>query len=359
MNEQRSRSSRRTFLATSTAGLISVPAATALGRGVQPSFGLPQDDRPVIAISSGNGQPATAKAFEMINSGSDPLDACVAGVNIVEADPNDMSVGYGGLPNEDGVVQLDAAVMHGPTHQAGAVACIEGIKLPSQVAKLVMQRTDHVLLVGRGATEFAKAHGFVEENLLTEKARQRWLRWKETMSDRDDWLPPAEDPDADSDDQAAARWRERPTGTIHCAAMNTSGDISCVTTTSGLAFKIPGRVGDSPIIGAGLYVDNEVGSCGSTGRGEANLQNQCCSLAVELMRTGMTPEEAGLEILRRVAKHTLPRLRDENGRPSFGLNFYLLRKDGAHAGVTMRGNARYAVTDAAGTRRENCTALYE
>ena len=361
--------SRRKFLAASSAGMALVPAAAVAGKNLvryAPDTGTAKA-KPIVAISSGNGQRATAKAYEMIVDGADPLDAVVAGVNIVEADPEDISVGYGGLPNELGVVQLDAAVMHGPTHQAGAVACIEGIKLPSLVAKLVMQRTDHVLLVGRGATEFAKAHGFKEENLLTEQARKIWLHWKETLSDEDDWLAPeATDESGDglgvddrSFDALAERIvRNRPTGTIHCSAINQNGEMSCVTTTSGLAFKIPGRVGDSPIIGAGLYVDNEVGSCGSTGRGEANLQNLSCSTAVELMRNGMSPLEAGMEMLRRIANNTPARLRDDQGRPAFGLRFYLLRNDGAHAGVSMRGQGHYSVSDQQGTRLEPCKSLF-
>lgn len=354
-----SNTSRRTFIAAS-AGATLLPAA-AVAAETRPEVRQPKRVD-AVSISSGNGRRATEKAYAMITDGADVLDAVVAGVNIVEADPKDRTVGYGGLPNEDGIVQLDAAVMHGPTHQAGAVACIEGIKLPSLVAKLVLERTDHVLLVGRGATEFAKMHGFKEENLLTDVARKAWLRWKERLSEKDDWLSPEKEKDgagnpSETDLEIAQILRNRPTGTIHCSGIDTNGDMSCVTTTSGLAFKIPGRVGDSPIIGAGLYVDNEVGSCGSTGRGEANLQNQCCSTAVELMRQGMAPAEAGLEVLRRVAKHTVPRLRDSKGQPAFGLNFYLLRKDGEHAGVTLRGKSRYAVTDKNGTRHEKCVSL--
>ena len=208
-----------------------------------------------IAISSANGERATAKAMEMINSGSDALDAVIAGVNIIEDDPNDISVGLGGLPNEDGIVELDACCMHGPTHNAGAVASLRNIKNPSKVARLVMERTDHVLIVGESALRFAKAHGFTEEELLTDKARKIWLNWKENLNKDDDWFPPAgQDNDA----------TESTTGTITCCAVDLAGNISGVTTTSGLSFKIPGRVGDSPIIGAGLYVDNEVGACGST-----------------------------------------------------------------------------------------------
>ncbi len=334
-------------------------------------------------IASGNGLEATKKAYEMITAGEDVLDGVVAGVNLVEEDPKDMSVGYGGLPNERGVVQLDSACMHGPTHQAGAVACIENIKYPSQVAKLVLWRTDHVLLVGRGALEFARAHGFEEEDLLTDRARQVWLRWKENLSDTDDWLAPEPEPqtqgvgdgqswmnpgryydhglyDHGEDIELLAQrvMRHRPTGTIHCSGMDSSGNVSCVTTTSGLAMKIPGRVGDSPIIGAGLYCDNEIGSCGSTGRGEANLQNQCSFAAVELMRSGMEPAEAGLEVLRRVANHSHPRLLNDEGEPAFGLQFYLIRKDGKHAGVTMRGKGKFAITDKDGTRHEELVSLF-
>jgi N4-(beta-N-acetylglucosaminyl)-L-asparaginase len=346
---------------------------------------------PVKAIASANGLKATKKAYDLMLKKTDTLEAAVAGVTIVENDPNDTSVGYGGLPNENGIVELDAAVMHGPTHLAGAVASIQNIKNPAQVAMRVMSRSDHVLLVGEGALNFAKAHGFKEENLLTEKARKIWLYWKETNSSRDDWLPPdvsKTDPDVarffklsgknltpeenslQNQKHTARKTKKRtvkksgkftrPTGTIHCAAINAVGEISCTTTTSGLAFKIPGRVGDSPIIGAGLYVDNEVGSCGSTGRGEANLQNLCSGMAVEIMRNGASPKEAGLEVLRRVASHTHEkRLLDDKGRPKFGLKFYLLNKQGDHAGVSMWGPAEFAVTDKKGTRLEACASLYK
>jgi len=335
---------------------------------------------PPKVIASYNGLEGTKKAYQLLVGGSDPLDAAIAAVTLVEDDPDEVTVGYGGLPNEDGIVELDAAVMHGPTHRAGGVAGLRNIRHPAQVAKLVMDRSDHVLLVGEGALKFAKAHGFGEENLLTTRARKIWLYWKETLSNRDDWLPPPDDqldPDVarffkikrppegrtrrQDKTTGATNWSkfDRPTGTVHCAAINAAGHISCTTTTSGLAFKMSGRVGDSPIIGAGLYVDNEVGSCGSTGRGEANLQNLCCSTAVELMRSGLGPKEAGLEMLRRVAKHTTEkRLLDEQGRPAFGLKFYLLAKDGTHAGVSMWGPANFAVTDAQGTRQEPCAALY-
>jgi N4-(beta-N-acetylglucosaminyl)-L-asparaginase len=300
----------------------------------------------------------------------------VAGVTLVEDDPEDFTVGLGGLPNENGVVELDAAVMHGPTHRAGAVASLQNIRSAARLAQLVLEQTDHVLLVGEGARAFARAQGFEEENLLTEKARKIWLYWKQTNSARDDWLPPPIDQldpavrdffklsDDEGPGGSTARYQrseaiDRPTGTIHCGCINAAGDISCTTTTSGLAFKIPGRVGDSPIIGAGLYVDNEIGSCGSTGRGEANLQNLCSFAAVELMRGGATPEEAGMEVLRRVARHTTEsHLIGEDGNPNFGLKFYLLNKQGQHAGVSMWGPTEFAVCDETGPRLEECAFLF-
>ena len=369
--------SRRAFMhvagvAAAVVGATSTNAA--VGNPSRPTAGK------IKVVSSANGLEATRKAYEMILAGSDPADAVVAGVGIAEDDPHDTSVGYGGLPNERGIVELDAAVMHGPTHRAGAVASLQNIRHPALVALKVMRRTDHVLLVGAGALDFAKAHGFPEENLLTELSRKIWLRWKETLSDKDDWMPDPADNDIPVADffrsrsvplvQSAAtrdvkvasdispmKFR-RPTGTIHCAGMTRLGDFACTTTTSGLAFKIPGRVGDSPIIGAGLYCDNEIGSCGSTGLGEVNLQNLCSFAAVELMRNGASPEEAGMEVLRRVAKKIEPRLRDKDGHPDFGLIFYLLAKDGRHAGVTMWGPEKFSVTDENGTRHEDCTALF-
>lgn len=359
--------SRRLFMQAAGVAAVAVPGATSAARAVRN-----QPVGEIRVISSANGQATTKKAWDLISAGTDPLEAVVDGVAIVEADPNDTSVGYGGLPNERGVVELDAAVMHGPTHKAGAVAALQNIKHPAQVALRVLRRTDHVLLVGAGALEFARAHGFPEENLLTDQTRRIWLRWKEMLSTEDDWLP---DPNEKADTVAQfflrnsiagispstdnpRRTFRRPTGTIHCSAVTAAGDVACTTTTSGLAFKIPGRVGDSPIIGAGLYCDNEVGSCGSTGRGEANLQNLSSYAAVELMRQGASPLDAGLEVLRRIAKTTEPRLRDGEGRPDFGISFYVLAKDGRYAGVSMWGPTKFAVTDAKGTRLEECTTLF-
>ena len=290
-----------------------------------------------VAISSGNGERATAKAMEMIQQGGDALDAVISGVNIVEDDPNDISVGLGGLPNEEGVVELDACCMHGPTHNAGAVASLRNIKNPSKVAKLVMERTDHVLIVGKGALRLAKAHGFKEEELLTDKSRKIWLKWKENLNTKDDWLP-AED--------SAIEKADSTTGTITCCGIDLAGNISGVTTTSGLSFKIPGRVGDSPIIGAGLYVDNEVGACGSTGRGEENLKNLSCMMVVEFMRMGKSPEEACIEACKRIVNHAkIKSLLKEDGRPNFNVTFYAINKKGNYGCASIYGPKKFSLHD--------------
>ncbi|UCH09273.1 MAG: N(4)-(beta-N-acetylglucosaminyl)-L-asparaginase [Fidelibacterota bacterium] len=345
---------RSRFLKTAVGFLAGLPFASRLRAGL-PAPPVAGSRTRSVVVASANGLTAIERVYQLLANNSDTLEAVVAGVNMVEDDPEDMSVGYGGLPNEQGVVELDAAVMHGPSHKAGAVAALRNIKNPSSVAKLVMETTDHVLLVGEGALQFARAHGFKEQDLLTEKARKTWLEWKQNLSPKDDWLaPPQED-----EKVGAAELFNRSTGTIHCAALNNRGEISCVTTTSGLEFKIPGRVGDSPIIGAGLYVDNDVGSCGSTGRGEANLQNLCSFHAVELMRGGRSPKDAGLEVLRQVVSHTREdRLLDKKGRPDFGLKFYLLGRNGSYAGVSMWGPAKFAVADEKGARLEECAFLY-
>jgi len=355
---------RRRFLLTTAASAVAArfmeeraPAQTAADRqeasdrkGNRPAAG------PVI-VASGNGLHAVEKAMAMIREKADPLDAVIAGVNIVEDDPNDMTVGLGGLPNEDGVVELDSCCMHGPTHKAGGVAAIRNIRNPSCVARLVLQRTDHVLLVGEGALRFAKAHGFKEENLLTDAAREAWLRWKETLSDQDDWLSPEE-----AHGEPSARGRDlvpHTYGTINCCAVDAKGDLAGVTTTSGLSYKIPGRVGDSPIIGAGLYVDNGVGAAGSTGRGEANLLNCSSFMIVELMRGGASPEAACLEELKRIADRAEPRLRDKQGRAAFGLSFYAVAKDGRYGSATMWSGGEFCVCDAKGARREPSAYLYK
>ena len=349
-------SSRRNFLKKSA--FAGVAASVLPGSAHRIHRGHVSFEGPVV-ISSGNGRNAVAEAMRLIENGADALDAVIGGVNLVEEDPADMTVGYGGLPNADGVVQLDSAVMHGPTGRAGSVAAIEGIKYPSKVARLVLQRTDHVLLVAQGAQRFAKMHGFPVENLLTEKARRAWVRWVENLSNRDDYLPPH----SMDDTEIGANLEDivRHYGTIHCSAVDLSGNISSVTTTSGLAFKIPGRVGDSPIIGAGLYCDNEVGAAGSTGRGEANLESLASFLIVERMRGGDSPQDACLFACQRIANLTkLARLKDENGRPNFNVRFYALNKSGEIGGAEIRNTGgRMAVADKNGVRMVELAPLFE
>jgi len=339
---------RREFL---QAG-VSLGAASFLPKGT-PFVGRTEGKGPLRAISSENGLRATEKAMELLKSGVDPLEAVIAGVNIVEDDPNDMSVGYGGLPNEEGVVELDSSVMHGPTHHAGAVASLRNIKNPSKVAKLVMERTDHTLLVGEGALKFAKAHGFKEEDLLTDKAREIWLRRKEMLSDKDFWFPPK----VETLDPELLRYVEFH-GTINCNALDAEGNLAGVTTTSGFYFKIPGRVGDSPIIGAGLYVDNDIGAAGSTGRGEANIQNCGSYSVVEFMRQGYSPVEACLQALKRIAEKSKgqPRLLTEDGLPRFDLDFYAINKKGEYGGASMWSESQFAIHD--GTENKLIESAY-
>jgi len=342
--------SRRDFL---KAGM-GAGAAAVLGEG-KIVLGMPPVTGKNIVIASGNGMRTVEKAMDLLKNKADPLDAVIAGVNIVEEDPDDMSVGYGGLPNEGMEVELDASVMHGPTHNAGAVAGLKHIKTPSKVAKLVMERTDHALLTGEGALKFAKAHGFKEENLLTDKARERWLRWKERLSDRDDWFPPKEELDQELQEVLIYH------GTINCCAVDASGNLAGVTTTSGLSYKIPGRVGDSPIIGAGLYVDNTVGAAGSTGRGEANILNCGSFMVVEFMRRGSSPEEACLKTLERIAETSKSQfhLLDDEGKPRFGLSFYAVNKKGEYGSARMWSGGRFAIHDGTSSRREEAAYLFK
>ena len=330
--------------------------------------------RPTL-VGSRNALPGMRAHYEALVAGADPLDVAIDVVKVTEANPDDMSVGLGGLPNERGVVQLDAAVMHGPTHNSGAVACIENILHPSEVARLVMERTDHCLVVGRGAYEFAREYGHEHVELLTEKAREVWLEWRETMSDRDDRLTPGKETrtgavetvEVDGERVAIRDLfdERRPTGTIHCSALADDGSVGCTTTTSGLAWKVPGRVGDSPIVGAGLYCDQEAGSAGATGRGEAAVLSNGSFAIVELMRQGRTPLEAGTEVLERIARQAerasswQPGLWGEDGKPAFNIRFYILGLDGAWAGVTLKQGGKFAVADRdGGPRLESLVALF-
>lgn len=342
--------SRRQFLGSSAAvaaGLtLPRPAVAGPGLGTTGEWtGAIPAGRPCV-VASDNGLRGVAKAYKQLGKGADPLDAIIAGVNIQEMDPEDQSVGLGGLPNEEGIVQLDASCMHGPTKRAGSVASLEGIATPSLVAKAVMDYTNHIMLVGPGAKRFALSMGFKEENLLTEQSRQDWLRWKARLNPSDNWL--------DHDDDIKIKFY---TGTINMCAVTANGDLASVTSTSGLSWKIPGRIGDSPIIGAGQYCDNTVGAAGSTGRGESNIMTCGAFLTVEFMRAGMTPRDACRKTLERALAMTEPRLLDDKGRPKYQLNFYAVAKDGSYGGAAFYP-AQFSVADAKGARLEDSAHLF-
>ncbi len=382
-------SSRRHFLSMTALGSLALGlrAEAQQTQGAGPAAESAGASKPPIIICAYNGYKYLDEAYEFLVKGGDTLDAALRVVKGPEDDPNDTSVGLGGLPNEEGVVELDACCMHGPTRRAGAVGAVRNIKNVSQLSKTVMEHTGHVMLVGEGAERFAVAEGFPKENLLTDHSRKLWLLWKETHSDW--WGPGLSSPDWKKrvypGKPQAEEWRLRikkmeetaarlgieperrrealravlfpPTGTIHCSALNAEGEISGCTTTSGLAWKIPGRVGDSPIIGAGCYTDQDVGSAGATGSGEENMRVAGAHTIVENLRRGMSPLEAGMDALKRIARNydnDMERLRYVD------MTYYVLRKDGAWAGVslwegyTSERAHRIAVHD--GTRRAVKTA---
>lgn len=336
--------SRRSFLGT--AGAVVAGSALAPRDAVAAPAILRSRFAAPVAIASSNGLRGVEKAVQMVLAGADTLDAGVEGVKIQELDPRDQSVGYGGLPNEEGVVQLDASCMHGPSKRAGAVGALEGIKTPSEVARLVMKYTPHILLVGKDAQRFALSYGFKIEELLTPESREAWLKWRAARGANDNWLNPK-----------PGERMQHTTGTINMNVVNAAGDISSVTTTSGLAWKIPGRCGDSPIVGAGQYTDNSVGAAGSTGLGEANIMVCGGFLTVEHMRQGMTPTDAALATLKRVVALTPPSLLDERGRPTYQIQFYAVNKRGQYGAAAMTASP-FAVCDEKGARIEQCATLY-
>jgi N4-(beta-N-acetylglucosaminyl)-L-asparaginase len=377
---------RREFIGATTIGATAIAGTTftaisngavlasgeAAGEGAVNELGAPamhvsKASRPVV-ISSANGfihknggsETCVELAFRSMTQGRDVLESLVAGVNIVELDPEDTSVGYGGLPDADGNVTLDSCCMHGPRRRAGGVAALQGVRTPASVALSVANSTDHHLLVGSGAQQFARNMGFkIEDDLNTERSRKLWLEWKQRV-DPEHYLDPNKRADASLKVilEMVGEGKVDPFhfwGTINCNGVNSNGDVCGVTTTSGLAWKIPGRVGDSPILGAGLYVDNEVGAAGSTGRGEANLYNLSSFLIVEMLRQGKHPKDAGMEALRRICKNTIEkRLLTDRGNPKFNVSFYVLNKAGDYAGVSMYGGAasKFAVCDENGPRHE-------
>lgn len=366
--------SRRDFvLSTAATGLAAGAPGTGTAQTAAPK--ISNRVKPVVIASrngytmtNGGPQNCVETAFERMARGEDVLDALIAGVNIVELDPEDASVGYGGRPNADGIVQLDACCMHGPKKQAGGVAALEGVRTPSRVARAVMDQTDHHLLVGAGAQTFARNMGFeIEDDLNTEKSRRLWLEWKR-RTDPEHYLDPEQRFEAgdragrDMLHEGLIR-EEEYYGTINCNGVGPTGALCGVTTTSGLAWKIPGRVGDSPILGAGLYVDGDVGAAGSTGRGEANLFALCSFLIVEEMRRGEHPKDAGMEALRRIRANTIePRLLNDRGEPNFNVKFYILDRTGRYAGVALYAAGdtdRYAVCTENGAEQPMLEPLLE
>ena len=365
---------RRDFVAASAA---TIAASTPLTATAAPPVRVSRKgaSKPVIVASAngltmknGGELSCVETAFQRMAEGEDVLDALIAGVNIVELDPADTSVGYGGLPNADGVVQLDSCCMHGPKKQAGGVASLEGVATPSLVARAVMANTDHHLLVGPGAQRFARNMGFeVKDDLNTDRSRELWLNWKRRI-DPEHYLDPAERAALERD-AGMTMVREGLIdendfyGTINCNGVNKNGDVCGVTTTSGLAWKIPGRVGDSPILGAGLYVDGAIGAAGSTGRGEANLYGLCSFLIVEEMRRGRHPKDAGMEALARIKDATVEsRLLNDRDLPNFNVKFYVINRAGDYAGVALYApddRSVYSVCTESGARHEPLEALIE
>ena len=383
--------SRRDFLASAVFSSASVAfTSRAHAQDKVPNSKPPQLNPPShpVIVTKTAGLHSLDAAYKLLERGGDTLDAATLVCKAQEDDPDDMSVGLGGLPNEDGVVELDASCMHGPTRRAGAVGAVKNIKNVSLLARAVMDHTGHVMLVGDEAETFAVKMGFTRENLLTERSRKIWLLWKETMSRKGWWGPGLSDPNwkppmgapnrtqlMDHMQEVAAQLgiapenREsaidhvlhRSGGTIHCSTVNTRGEMSGMTTTSGLEWKIPGRVGDSPIIGAGCYTDQDVGSAGATGSGEENIRVAGAHTIVENMRRGMSPQEAGMDALRRLQRlynADMQKLR------YIDMIYYILRRDGAFAGVSLwshseKGKRRqYAVHDGR-ARLEDTVALFQ
>lgn len=395
--------SRRDFLTTTALGSLALGlrsdarAAESSPGGASASSGQSGSGsgKPPIIVCAHNGLAYLDRGYEHLSKGGDTLDAAILVVTGPEDDPNDDTVGLGGLPNEEGVVELDACCMHGPTRRAGSVGGVRNIKNVSKVSKAVMEHTGHVMLVGEGAERFAVAMGFPRENLLTERSRKIWQLWKEYHSSGDWWGPGISDPkwrppETKSNGKPQAElWRERvlelaeragdlgiepefrlaavrrvlfpPTGTIHCSVLSAKGEMSGITTTSGLAFKLPGRCGDSPVIGAGCYTDQDVGSAGATGSGEENIKVAGAHTMVENMRHGMSPQEAGLDALKRIARNynnDMTRLR------FMDMIYYVLRKDGAYAGVSLwegykQGNPHHIAIHDGSKRMEVTTSLFK
>ena len=305
--------SRRNFIAR--AGLA-VAAGVILGAKGDAGAG---PSKPLLVSTYAFGKKANEAGLELLRNGGTALDAVEAGAWVIEADPSNATVGIGGIPNAAGVVQLDAAIMWGPDSQAGSVAALEGFLHPISVARRVMEKSPHVMLVGEGARQFALEEGFEEVELLTEKRRQEWLRWKEQNPP----MHPQKGPDNHD--------------TLALLALDAAGNIAAACTTSGIAYKSPGRVGDSPIMGSGLYVDSEVGAAGATGTGEHIMRHCGSFLVVEYMRLGLSPAAACREALVRMA-------RKEPSEKKLDASFVALDRQGRYGAAGTSTNFEYSVT---------------
>ena len=304
---------RRDFIKSSAISLVA--SSSILTQCDNPIKKVKND--PIVLSTWDHGIPANNAAISIINKNGSSLEAVEAGVRVTEADPLSQSVGLGGRPDKDGHVTLDACIMDSDGN-AGSVAFLRDIKHPISVARKVMEQTDHVMLVGKGAKKFALEKGFKEENLLTDKSREEWLQWKKDNSIKDSWGPNDEH------------------DTISTLARDNNGNLAGACTTSGLAYKLHGRVGDSPIIGAGMYVDNEIGAVGATGKGEEVIKTCGSFLVVELMRQGYSAMDACKEAVNRI-------LRKQSGKSDFQIGYIALRKDGQVGFSAIHDGFQYAL----------------
>ncbi|MBC7747981.1 MAG: N(4)-(beta-N-acetylglucosaminyl)-L-asparaginase [Methylotenera sp.] len=283
--------------------------------------------KPIVLSTWNFGIQANAAAWEILKNNGRALDAVEAGVKVPEGDPSERSVGYGGRPDRDGRVTLDACIMD-ENANIGSVACLEFIKHPIAVARAVMEKTPHVMLVGDGALQFALSQGFIKENLLLEESEKEWKEWLKTSQ----YKPLANIENHD---------------TIGMIALDADGNLSGACSTSGMAFKMHGRLGDSPIIGAGLYVDNEIGAATATGHGEEVIRISGCHLVVELMRQGKSPQKACEEAVARIVN--LTRKRNINLK-DIQVGFIALNKKGEYGSYCIQGGFNYAIHDTTGNR---------
>lgn len=320
---------RRNFLkktALATAGLA-LTSFKDTNETIENKVDLKTVQKPIVLSTWRFGIEANAAAWEILSKNGRALDAVEAGVKIPEGDPNERSVGYGGRPDRDGKVTLDACIMD-EFSNIGSVACLEHIKHPISVARAVMEKTPHVMLVGKGALQFALSQGFKKENLLVEASEKEWKEWLKTSQ----YKPIANVENHD---------------TIGMIALDANGNLSGACTTSGMAFKMHGRVGDSPIIGAGLYVDNEIGAATATGHGEEVIRITGCHLVVELMRQGLSPQKACEEAVMRIVKLTKNRGKELK---DIQVGFIALNKKGEFGSYCVQGGFNYAVYDTSGNR---------